>query len=69
MENDVDRLENNIELLQFLTLRQTAELLQVSQRTVLRMLQQKKLPGFKVGGQWRVQGNQLTKWLEELNEL
>jgi excisionase family DNA binding protein len=62
-------MENDLEPMLFLTLQQTAELLQLSRRTVMRMVQQKKLPAFKVGGQWRVQGNQLTKWLEELNEL
>jgi excisionase family DNA binding protein len=52
-----------------LTLQETAELLQVSQRTVNRMIQDKKLPAFKVGGQWRVRESQLSKWLQGLNEL
>ena len=55
--------------LRLLTLLETAELLQVSQRTVNRMIQSKKLPAFKVGGQWRVRESQLTKWLQGLNEL
>jgi excisionase family DNA binding protein len=33
------------------------------------MIQDKKLPAFKVGGQWRVRESQLTKWLQRLNEL
>lgn len=62
--------ENHLEQpLRLLTLQETAELLQVSQRTVNRMIQDKKLPAFKVGGQWRVRESQLTKWLEGLNEL
>jgi excisionase family DNA binding protein len=55
--------------LRLLTLQETAELLQVSQRTVNRMIQDKKLPAFKVGGQWRVRESQLSKWLQGLNEL
>jgi len=62
-------METDLDPLQLLTTQQAAELLQVSQRTVNRMIQDKKLPAFKVGGQWRVRESQLTKWLEELNEL
>jgi excisionase family DNA binding protein len=62
--------ENHLEQpLRLLTLQETAELLQVSQRTVNRMIQDKKLPAFKVGGQWRVRESQLSKWLQGLNEL
>ena len=46
-------MENDIDPLRFLTLRQTADVLQMSQRTLLRMARSKQLPAFKVGGQWR----------------
>ena len=36
-----------------LTLEQVAEYLNVNKFTVYRLLAQKKLPAFKVGGQWR----------------
>jgi len=62
-------METDLDPLQLLTTRQAAELLQVSQRTVNRMIQDKKLPAFKVGGQWRVRESQLSKWLQGLNEL
>jgi excisionase family DNA binding protein len=61
-------MENDIDPLRFLTLRQTADVLQVSQRTVLRMARSKELPALKVGGQWRVRESELTKWLEGVNE-
>jgi excisionase family DNA binding protein len=62
--------ENHLEQpLRLLTIQETAELLQVSRRTVHRMIQGKKLPAFKVGGQWRFRESQLTKWLQGLNEL
>jgi excisionase family DNA binding protein len=41
MENDL------AQSLQFLTLQQTAEVLQLSRRTLLRMLKHKKLPAVK----------------------
>jgi excisionase family DNA binding protein len=62
-------MESNIEPLRFLTLQETAKLLQVSTRTLHRMIQHGKCPAFKVGGQWRVRQSQLNKWLEGLGEL
>jgi excisionase family DNA binding protein len=62
--------ENHVEQpLHLLTLQEAAELLQVSQRTANRMIQLRKIPALKVGGQWRVRQSQLTKWIEGLAEL
>lgn len=51
--------------LKFLTLVETAEILRVSKRTLLRMIKQKKIPSLKVGGQWRILERRLTKWTEQ----
>ena len=61
-------MENDIESLRFLTLRQTAEALHVSVRTVSRMLRRKELPAIRVGGQWRVRESELTKFIQGLEE-
>ena len=61
-------MENSTEPLKFLTVEETAELLQVSRRTLQRMIHRKDLPAFKVGGQWRIHENALTKWLNGLHE-
>ena len=61
-------VENSDERLRLLTLKETADMLQLCGRTVLRMVKKKELPAFKVGGQWRVNESNLTKWLESLNE-
>ncbi|HEY1234105.1 MAG TPA: helix-turn-helix domain-containing protein [Candidatus Binatia bacterium] len=61
-------MENSTEPLKFLTVEETAELLQVSRRTLQRMIHRKDLPAFKVGGQWRIHENTLTKWLDGLHE-
>lgn len=50
--------------LRLLTLLEAAELLNVSTRTLQRMIRRKDLPAFKVGGQWRVRESQLTRWIE-----
>ena len=57
-------IENGDEPLRLLTLKETAEILQLSQRTALRMIERKQLPGFKVRGQWRVHANKLAKLLK-----
>ena len=48
----------------FMTLAEAAKMLQVSKRTLLRMIQQKEVPAFKVGGQWRLRESQFRKWVE-----
>ena len=61
-------MENNIDSLRFLTLKQAAVLLQISPRTAMRMIERKELPGFKVRGQWRVRESELAKRRQGLNE-
>ena len=62
-------MENELEpLRRLLTLKETADVLQLSGRTVHRMVKRKELPAFKVGGQWRVSERQLTKWMQRLQE-
>jgi excisionase family DNA binding protein len=55
--------------LKFLTLAEAATILQVSKRTVLRMIQKKDVPALKVGGQWRLRESQLKRWAEEKENL
>ena len=56
---------NDREELVLLTLAEVADILQVSKRTLLRMIREKKVPAFKVGGQWRIRESQFRKWVEE----
>lgn len=49
-----------------LTLKQVAEWLQVSERTVLRLLEDNKINGFKIGGQWRFRGEDVDAYLQSL---
>ncbi|MDO7786111.1 helix-turn-helix domain-containing protein [Desulforamulus aquiferis] len=43
---------------------QAAELLKISRVTLLKLAQEGKLPGQKVGRQWRFSREALIKWLE-----
>jgi PTS system nitrogen regulatory IIA component len=44
-----------------LTLKELAEYLRVTERTILRMLKTGKITGSKIGGQWRFNGSQIDK--------
>ena len=46
-----------------LTVDEVAEYLNVDRFTVYRLLRQKKLPGFKVGNQWRFNHQMIEAWL------
>lgn len=48
-----------------LTARQLQELLMVDRTTIYHMLQEGRLPGFKVGGQWRFARADIDTWLTE----
>ena len=46
------------------TPKQLAEYLQLSPRTVYRMLERNELPGVRVGGQWRFRKSEVDCWLD-----
>jgi excisionase family DNA binding protein len=50
--------------IRFLTPAEAAALLQVSKRTLQRMIKLGQLPAFKVGGQWRVRETRLRRWVD-----
>ena len=54
---------------QIMTLKEVAKYLGVHSMTVYRLLKEKKLPGFKVGGQWRTKKEVLDNYLlKEIGE-
>jgi excisionase family DNA binding protein len=50
---------------QFLTLKEVAQYLKLTEKTAYRLAAEKKLPGFKVGGSWRFKMSDLEAWIEE----
>ena len=57
-------MDENLENIRLLTLSEAANLLQVSTRTLQRLIRNRELPAFKVGGQWRLRETQLRQWVE-----
>jgi len=48
---------------ELLTIEEVANYLQINRYTIYRLLAKKKLPAFKVGGQWRFYRNMIDAWL------
>ena len=52
-----------------LTIGEVAEMLRVHPTTVYRLLKRGDIPGFKIGGNWRVSVNALERWMSEMGFL
>jgi excisionase family DNA binding protein len=50
---------------ELLTIQEVARYLNVNRFTVYRLIRQKKIPAFKVGGQWRFKQEMIDAWLAE----
>ncbi len=53
---------------EYLTIDQVAELLQVSTKTIRRLVSRDEIPGFKVGGQWRFRRQDIDAWAREQSQ-
>ncbi len=49
-----------------LSVKDMAEILNVSEKTIYRMIQNETIPCFRVGGQWRFDRREVTSWLEDM---
>ena len=63
MPEDRDSKDKRPQRTQIMTLKEVAKYLGVHSMTVYRLLKEKKLPGFKVGGQWRTKKEHLDNYL------
>jgi excisionase family DNA binding protein len=52
-----------------LTIGEVAEMLRVHPTTVYRLLKRGDIPGFKIGGNWRVSVDALNRWMSEIGLL
>jgi len=50
---------------EILTVKQVAEYLKVTERTIYRLAAAKKLPAFKVGGTWRFSRADIDTWIKQ----
>lgn len=50
---------------EFLTAEEVAEYLRLPLSTVYKLVQEKRLPGFKVGKHWRFRKDSIEKWIKD----
>ena len=50
---------------EFLTAEEVAEYLRLPLSTVYKLVQDKRLPGFKVGKHWRFRKDSIQKWIKD----
>lgn len=53
---------------EILTLKQVADFLKVTERTIYRLAAAKKIPAFKVGGTWRFSRAEINQWIQRQQE-
>ena len=50
---------------EILTIKQVAEYLKVTERTIYKLAAAKKIPAFKVGGMWRFSLADIDSWIKQ----
>ncbi|APH54469.1 putative transcriptional regulatory protein [Granulibacter bethesdensis] len=49
---------------EILTIREVAELLKINEKTAYKLALAREIPGFKVGGSWRFQRQEIANWIK-----
>jgi excisionase family DNA binding protein len=49
---------------EILTIREVADLLKINEKTAYKLAAAGKLPGFKVGGSWRFDRQEIANWIK-----
>lgn len=60
-------MQNNYKNMEILTVSQVAEYLQLSEMTTYKLVQEGRIPAFKIGRHWRVRKSDLTSLIDRLN--
>jgi excisionase family DNA binding protein len=53
---------------EILTIKQVADYLKVTERTIYRLAAAKQIPAFKVGGTWRFSRAEINQWIQRQQE-
>ncbi len=61
-------MDNNFHDKEILTVSQVAEYLQLSEMTTYKLVQEGRIPAFKIGRHWRVRKSDLTSLIDRLEK-
>ncbi|KWF36030.1 hypothetical protein WL88_14235 [Burkholderia diffusa] len=50
---------------EILTIKEVADFLKVTERTIYRLAAARKIPAFKVGGTWRFSRTDIDRWIRQ----
>lgn len=59
-------MDNNFHDREILTISQVAEYLQISEMTTYKLVQEGRIPAFKIGRHWRVKKTDLSELIDKL---
>ena len=59
-------MENNHKEDEIMTVSEVAEYLKISEVTTYKLVQEGRLPAFKIGRHWRLKKSDLTEYIEKL---
>ena len=60
-----DTMSTNASDGEILTIKQVADFLKVTERTIYRLAAAKQIPAFKVGGTWRFSRADIDSWIRQ----
>lgn len=63
MSIDISMQEQKI--MRMLTIKEVAHFLCVNERTIYRLIKAHRIPGVKIGGQWRFSEKNIQSWIDE----
>ena len=58
-------ISSSVSQTEILTIKQVADYLKVTERTIYRLAAIKKIPAFKVGGAWRFSRSDINDWIKQ----
>jgi excisionase family DNA binding protein len=64
----VETREQENKEIRMLTIKEVAHYLSVNERTIYRLIKANKIPGVKIGGQWRFSEQSLQSWIAQKME-
>ena len=50
---------------EIMTVKELSEYLKIAEKTAYRLVSNKKVPGFKIGGSWRFRKSEIDAWINE----
>lgn len=54
---------------EIMTVKELSEYLKIAEKTAYRLVLNKRVPGFKIGGSWRFRKSEIDTWIKEQEKI